>query len=400
MAKINPVSIESLPPGRHYDEHGLFLSVDKRGGRIWYQRYTVRGRRRCNELGSYPELSLAQARNLALANLRVVHEGQDPFLKKSREAIPTFAAAATRVVDQRRPSWSEKEAEDWMRAFRLHVFPEIGDTLVSEVATPRLLEIVTEIQNTNLPTGRRVLRYISTVMDVAVVQGYRDDNPAGETLVAALPMRSADVEHHPSVPYAEAPAALVAIRTSDAWIFTRLALVFLILTGARSGEIRGAVWDEINLNARLWIIPEERMKHGEEHRVALSAHALAVLEIARGLGFRSGLIFPSPKGRMLYTKDLADVLHRLDIGGVPHGFRSTFRTWCGDTGVLWEQAEASISHAVGSKVERAYARGDLLERRRPVMESWAQFLFGDAVPVASDFPEHPSARRRRMRHFG
>ena len=246
----------------------------------------------------------------------------------------------------------------------------------------------------------RVLRYISTVMDVAVVQGYRDDNPAGETLVAALPKRSAEVEHHPSVPHVQAPAVLVAIRTSDTWMFTRLALVFLILTGARSGEVRGAVWDEINLNERLWIIPEERMKHGEEHRVALSAHAVAVLEIARSLGSRTGLIFPSPKGGMPYTKDLADVLHRLDIAAVPHGFRSTFRTWCGDSGVLWEQAEASISHVVGSKVERAYARGDLLERRRPVMESWAQYLCGDAVPVLSDFPEHPAARRRRMRSCG
>ena len=400
MARINPVSIESLPPGRHYDEHGLFLSVDKRGRRIWYQRYTIRGRRRCNELGSYPELSEAEARRLALANQRVVAQGQDPFLKKTREAIPTFAVAAMAVVEQRRPSWSEKEGEDWLRAFRLHVFPKIGDTLVSEITTAQLLELVTGIQNTNLPTGRRALRYISTVMDVAVVQGYRDDNPAGETLLAALPKRRAEVEHHPSVPHAQAPAVLVAIRTSGAWIFTRLALVFLILTGARSGEARGAVWDEIKLNERLWIIPEERMKHGEEHRVALSAHAIAVLEIACSLGSRTGLIFPSPKGGMLYTKDLADVLHRLDIAAVPHGFRSTFRTWCGDTGVLWEQAEASISHAVGSKVERAYARGDLLERRRPVMESWAQYLCGDAVPVLSDFPEHPAARRRRMRHSG
>ena len=400
MARINSVSIESLPPGRHHDEHGLFLSVDKRGRRIWRQRYTIRGRRRSNKLGSYPELSQADARKLALANLRVVHEGQDPFLKKTREAIPAFAVAAMAVVEQRRPSWSKKEGEDWLRAFRLHVFPEIGDTLVSKVTTARLLELVKEIQSTNLPTGRRVLRYISTVMDVAVVQGYRDENPAGETLVVALPKRNAEVEHHPSVPHAEAPAVLVAIRTSGAWIFTRLALVFLILTGARSGEVRGAVWDEINLNEHLWIIPEERMKHGEEHRVALSAHAVAVLEIARSLGSRTGLIFSSPKGGMLYTKDLADVLHRLDIAAVPHGFRSTFRTWCGDTGVLWEQAEASISHVVGSKVERSYARGDLLERRRPVMESWAQYLCGDAVPVLSDFPEHPAARRRRMRQPG
>ena len=400
MPKLNPVSIESLPPGRHHDKNGLYLRVGKRGRRSWHQRYTVRGRRRPTELGTYPELSLAQARGLALANLRVVLEGQDPVLKKSRKAIPTFALAAKTVVEQRRASWAQKEGEDWLRAFRLHVFPEIGDKLVSAVTTLHLLELVARILSTNPPTGRRVLRYISTVMDWAVLHGYRDDHPVGEALVAALPKGKGEVAHYPSVPHSEIAEVLVAIRTSRAWILTRLALVFLILTGARSGEVRGAVWDEISLAERLWIIPGNRMKTGEEHRVALSSHAVAILKIALKLGSGTGLIFPSNKGAMLYTKDLADVLHRLGIAAVPHGFRSTFRTWCGDTGVLWEQAEASLSHAVGSPVERSYARGDLLERRRPVMKAWAKYLCGDAVPVVSDFPEHPSARRRRMRHSG
>ncbi len=263
----------------------------------------------------------------------------------------------------------------WESSLRTYVYPHLGKRLVSDVSTADIMTVLTPIWHDRHETARRVRQRIGAVMQWAVANGYRSDNPAGEAIRAALPKRNGAPQHQRALSHAEVGAAIVQVRESDASLAAKRCFELLVLSACRSGEVRGARWEEIDWDTATWTVPGSRMKAGREHRVPLAARALEVLQAARELPAGSGLVFPSVRGGELSDNTLSKLLRELGIPAVPHGFRSSFRDWCGECATApREVAEAALAHVVRNKVEAAYARSDLFERRRQLMDDWATYL--------------------------
>ena len=286
-----------------------------------------------------------------------------------------------------RPGWrNAKYAAQWKTELRTYAYGRIGEMPVSEVTTAEVLEVLGPIWHDKAETARRVRARIGAVMKWAMAQGYRGDNPAGEAITQALPRHRKRRQHMRALPHAEVDGAIEAVRASDASGVVKLALEFLVLTAARSGEVRLATWQEMDLEAREWTLAPERMKSNRAHRVPLSGRAMEILRQARGLRDGEGLVFPGARaGRPLADATLSRVLRQLGIEAVPHGFRSSFRDWAAEcTNAPRAVMEAALAHAVRDPTEAAYARSDLLERRRKLMEDWAAYLSaegGKVVPM-------------------
>ena len=376
-------------PGRHGDANGLYLVVKPSGAKSWVLRTVVRGRRCDMGLGGYPLVSLAEAREAAFANRKLARAGGDPLALKRRSDIPVFEEAARTVIEIHKPTWRDggKSAGQWTSSLRQYAFPRLASKPVDTITTADVMAVLLPIWAEKSVTARRVRQRISAVMKWAVAQGYRGDNPAGDAIASALPRVGNRRRHFRSVHHTEAGDAIRAVWEAQAPLSARLAFEFLVLTATRSGEVRGASWSEFDVDAATWTIPDERMKGGREHRVPLSNRALAILEEARTLDDGSGLAFPAPTGRKpMSGSALSKLLRELGIDAVPHGFRSTFRDWCSESArVPREVAEACLAHTVKG-VEGAYARSDLLDLRRKLMERWAAYLAADAgdtvVPMA------------------
>ena len=361
---------------KYWDGNGLILVVQPTGSKSWIQRLTIRGRRRELGLGGFPATSLKQAREQAFANLQEARQGRDPLKeKRSAARVPTFAAAAEKVFEQQAPSWrNQKHSKQWGATLGTYVFPSIGERSVSSVTSADVLEILMAIWHTRPETARRVRGRINAVMEWAVAMEFRPDNPC-DRLKRALPRQKDVVKHMRALPYAEVSAAIATVQQSQASLATKLALEFLMLTAARSGEVRGAKWDEIDLDSMTWLIPAERMKAKREHAVPLSRRAVQVLEMARPLANASGLIFPSPRGRVLSDMTLSKLLREQGIPAVPHGFRSSFRDWAGErSGVQDAVIEAALAHTIRNPTKAAYARTDYFGLRQPLMDDWAEYL--------------------------
>ena len=374
-------------PGRYCDGNGLNLAVQPSGSKQWVQRLTIHRRRRELGLGGYPLVSLAEARVAAFENRKLARAGGDPLALKRVSAVPAFEQAAHAVIELHRPSWrSAKHAAQWSATLAEYAFPRLGKLSVAAVTASDVMEVLKPIWHTKPETARRVRQRISAVMKWAVAQGFRADNPAGDAIGAALPRNGRSRRHHRALPHCAVAAAVAAVRTSNAGIATKLAFEFLVLTAARSGEIRLATWAEIDTDSRQWSVPGERMKAGQPHRVPLCNRARALLAQARTIADGSGLVFPSPTGRALSDATLSKLLRELGIDAVPHGFRSSFRDWAGEfTNAPRAVMEAALAHTVRDKAEAAYARSDLFERRRALMEQWETYLSTDAgalVPAA------------------
>ncbi len=374
-------------PGMYSDGNGLNLRVELSGTKQWVQRVTVAGKRTMLGLGGYPAISLADARELAAANQRAVKQGRDPLAEKRqaaeerrRPAVPSFSEAAERVIEMHRPTWSNaKHAAQWTSTLATYAHPVIGRKPVDEVDSGDVLAILTPIWTSKSETASRVRQRMETVFDWVVAQGWRPDNPAGRAITRALPRVSRVKRHHAALPVLDVPAALKTVRESGADMATRLAFEFLVLTAARSSEARLATWGEMDLQSATWKVPAERMKARREHTVPLSGRSLEILGKARELnGHGTGLVFPAGRpGKALSDMTLTVLLRRLGIPAVPHGFRSSFKDWCievrgGDD--RWFTSEAALAHNLGGSTEMAYARTDLLELRRPLMDEWAGFL--------------------------
>ncbi len=362
-------------PGLYWDEHGLILRVKPSGYKQWIQRLFIQGKRHELGLGSVRLVTLAQAREAAIANRRLARSGGNPMASR-RQSVPTFEQAAAKVVAMHRPNWKgAKQAAQWTASMRDYVYPKMGRMRVDGITTADVMAVLSPIWNTKPPTARRVRQRIGTVMKWAIAQGYRMDNPAGEALGAALPKQGGIQRHFKALPYGEVAAAIRTVRQSEAVLAVKLGFEFLILTACRSGEMRGARWEEIDLEASEWRIPAERMKHKRYHRVPLSARAQEILAKARENTTNSEWVFPSPAGRPLTDLALSGLLRELGIPSVPHGFRSSFRDWAAEsTDAPHAVMEAALSHVVRNQVETAYARSNLFERRRTLMEQWAEFL--------------------------
>ena len=364
--------------GRYCDGHGLYLEVHKTGRRNWLQRLVIRGQRCELGLGSYPLVTLKEAREQALANRRLARAGGDPLAKKRRASgVPTFAVAASRVLEQKRAGWrNPKHAKDWPASLERHAFPRIGGRRVSEVTSADVLEILNPIWHHKPETARRLRQRINTVMQWAVAMEYRTDNPC-DRVGATLGRQRDVVQHMAALPHAEVAEALETIHASGATTAVKLAFEFLVLTAARSGEVRKAEWTEIDFDAAMWTVPAERMKANREHEVPLSPRAIEILDAARALADDSGLVFPSRRGKPLSDMTLSKLLKEQGIPAVPHGFRSSFRDWAAEeTNHPREVVEAALAHQVKDKVEAAYARSTLFERRRRLMNDWSLYLGG------------------------
>ena len=369
--------LRSAPPGRHADGNGLYLFVQPSGTRSWIQRLVVRGRRRELGLGSLALVPLAEAREKALANRKLARQGGDPLAEKRRtEGIPTFAEAATRALEQKQAGWrNRKHAREWLSSLRRLAFPRIGKVPVSEVSSADVLEILTPIWHRKAETARRVRLRLRAVLEWAVAMEYRIDNPC-DRIGPVLGTQQHVARHMRALPHREVAAAIGTVRGSTALGAAKLAFEFLVLTAARWSEVRWAEWAEIDRSGRVWTIPARRMKANRQHRVPLCGRALEILEAAQALGEGAGpLVFTPGGGKPLDDKQLRWLLREQGIAAVPHGFRSSFQDWAGEeTDHPREMIEAALAHVVRNRVEAAYARSDLFERRRTLMAEWARYL--------------------------
>ena len=292
--------------------------------------------------------------------------------------MPTFEVAAEKVVVLHSKTWKagSRLPEKWRASFRRYAFPRIGRKRVGEITTTDVLAVLTPIWHDKHATAREVRSRVGTVMKWAVAKGYRQDNPAGDAIGAALPRKNGGTVHLKALPHSQVAGALAKVRGSGSSL-AKLALELVVLTACRVGEVLGARWSEIDLEGATWIVPASRMKANREHRVALSPRAVQVLTEARSLATGQGLVFPGSTGRKISRTTLADLLTRLEVAGTLHGFRSTFRDWCAEASVDREVAEASLAHTVRNQVEAAYFRSDLFDRRRDVMDAWATYCKED-----------------------
>ena len=368
------------PVSRRGDGNGLYLTVQPTGTQSWIQRIVIRGRRRDVGLGGFPLVSLKEARDKAFSNRKAARGGGDPVADRQRpDTVPTFADAAERVWTDKHPGWRHpRHAHDWLSSLTRHVLPHIGATPVSRVSSAEVLDTLRRIWHVRPETARRVRQRISAVLDWAVAMEYRSDNPC-DGLGPVLGPQQDLVEHMRALPHGEVAEAIRTMGGSGATPAVKLAFEFLVLTAARSGEVRGARWAEINLRAGVWTIPAGRMKSKREHRVPLCGRAVKMLRAARTLGDGRGpLVFPSQGGKPISITRLPRLLQNLKVAAVPHGFRSSFRDWAAEqTNHPREVIEAALAHVVANQTEAAYARSDLFERRRRLMDEWATYLSGE-----------------------
>ena len=372
-------------PGRYGDGNTLFLVVAPGGSKSWVQRLTIHGRRHDIGLGGYPLATLAEARDMALDNRRLARKGGDPLAEKRRAKVPNFREAALATFEANKPRWrNAKVTKNWWQQMELHALPKLGPLAVNAVGREDVLRVLTPIWTDRPEAARRVRRSIRQTLDWAMAHGHVETNVAADAVRGALPTMPSVKHHYRALPYQELGAALGIIGASRASDSAKGCLTFIACTAARSGEARGATWDEIDLERRLWTIPAARMKSANEHRVPLSDPAIAVLERVRPLSGGDGLVFPSPQrpGKPMSDMTLTKVLRVTDLAArtTVHGLRSSFRDWCADTNKPREIAEAALAHVV-SGVEGAYFRSDLIERRRGVMEAWAQYITGETGTV-------------------
>jgi integrase len=378
--RLNAVSVRNTKtPGRYADGNGLYLFVDESGAKRWLLRTVVAGKRRDIGLGSAQLVPLADAREEAAKLRRMARAGGDPLAERRRErrTVPTFEEAALKVHAAHAATFkNEKHAAQWLASLKSDVFPVFGAKLVDAVEPADVLRALSPIWISKPETARRLKQRIKVVLDWAKASGHRTGENAVEGVARALPKHRTQQTHHAALPYAAVPQFLTDLRAAQAGDATKLALEFLILAAARTGEVLGARWEEIDLDAGIWTVPGGRMKAGKEHRVPLSARCIELLQEARAISDGGAFVFPgrTPKAP-LSNMALLMLVRRLGYKKVTvHGFRSTFRDWVGErSSAPTEVAEASLAHAVKNKTEAAYFRSDLFERRRALMESWAAF---------------------------
>ena len=381
---LAPAFVRSAPPGHHIDGNGLYLYVQPTGARSWIQRLVIRGKRCELGLGSVALVPLAEAREKAVANRKLAREGGDPLAEKRRlQSVPTFAEAAAAVVEQKQAGWKNAEqVRAWRNSLRRYAFPRIGTRPVSEVESGDVLAVLSPIWHAKPVIARAVRQRIHAVLEWAVAMNLRNDNPADRVRPVLGPQRNI-VEHMRALPHRKVAAALAAVRASRKQPVDKLAFEFLVLTAARSGEVRGARWDEMDTAGRVWTLSARRMKMKRDHRVPLCGRAMEVLDAARTLG-DGALVFSPGGGQPLDVQRFRRLLARCGVDCVPHGFRSSFRDWAAEeTDHPREVIEAALAHVVQNPVEAAYARSDLFERRRRLMADWAAYLGAERQPEDS-----------------
>ncbi|MBP2227181.1 integrase [Azospirillum agricola] len=393
---LTAVTVRNAKPGRHADGNGLYLEVDESGARRWLLRIMVQGKRRDIGLGSTSLVSLAEARDTAIAMRKVARAGGDPLAERQKalRVVPTFETAARTCHTEHKDSWKNgKHTDQWLTTLETYAFPMIGTMTVDRIGMPEVRDVLLPIWLEKPETARRVRQRIGTVLDWAATKAFREGENPVRSVAKGLPKQKDTDKHFAALPYDEVPSFLTQLREIDqTGPVVKLAMEFLILTAVRSGEMRGATWREFDLGAKLWTIPGERMKGGKVHVVPLAPRAVEILQEARKLARKpdddDALVFEGNKpGNPMSDMTLTMVLRRMEMKATAHGFRSTFRDWTAETtNTPSDVAEMALAHTIKNKVEAAYRRGDLLEKRRVLMELWADFCQGataDVVPITA-----------------
>lgn len=401
VAKLNDRQVKALKAdGLHACGEGLYLQI-KGSARGWIFRYQVAGKRRDMGLGSALDVSLREARDAVEAARRSIREGVDPVdaRRAERPIIPTFGKFADALIEDLEKGFTnEKHRYKWRLTLGDAYCSPIRGKLVTDITTADVLTVLKPVWLAKPETASKLRGRLEKVLDAAKARGFRTgENPATWRghLANLLPKQPGLVRgHHPAMPYDDVPDFVGRLRARDA--VAARALEFLILTAARAGEVFGATWGEIDTTAKLWTIPAARMKAGKDHRVPLTGRALAILREMSKLRTSNdpaAFVFPGARaGRPLSNMAFKQLLDRMgEAGFVPHGFRSSFRDWCGEcTPFPREVAEAALSHSIGNAVEQAYRRGDALEKRRKLMTAWAGFIEPKAANVVTLKPNKES----------
>lgn len=394
--KLTKKMVDRAGAGRHGDGNGLYLVVDPSGARRWIVRVVVKDQKNKKGgplrtdfgLGGADVVTLNQARERALEYRRMAKQGLNPRSNIARET-PTFEEIALQVHIDRMPTWKNaKHRQQWINTLRDYAFPKIGRMPVDSIGQPETLMCLLPIWTEKHETAKRLAQRIKIVLDVAKSKGFRDgENPVTAIKEAGvLPKVKAKPVHHKAMNWRDVPAFYAVLSNRHA--MAAKALMFTCLTGSRTSEVLGIKWSEIDFVARVWTCPVERMKTGEEHRVPLTDEMLAIIEPLRALD--SDYVFEGQKRhRPLSNMAMLMLLRRMQVEGVTvHGFRSTFRDWASEAAnAPREVAEISLAHKVGSEVERAYARSDLLEKRRLLMDRWSRYvvgIIGDVIELESN----------------
>jgi integrase len=393
--ELNALTVKAAAPGRYADGNGLYLLVKPTGARSWVFRYMLRGISR--EMGLGPAAGsdavlLADARELARAHRAELRAGLDPLQNRNTKAAEaaaqvqaaavagtTFRAVAERYIADNRHSWrNPKHRQQWQNTLSTYVYPAIGELPVAAVGKANVLQILEPIWRDKPETASRIRGRIETILDAATARDLRTgENPARWRghLSHILPKRTRlSRGHHRAMPYADVPGFVAKLRARKA--VAAAALEVAILTAARTGEVIGATWAEFDLARAIWTVPAHRMKAGKEHRVALAPRAVAILESMRQPeAVEADFVFAGEGGGKLSAMAMSMLLRRMGIDATVHGFRSSFRDWASEcTAFAHEVAEMALAHTVESKVERAYRRGDLFEKRARLMADWARFV--------------------------
>jgi integrase len=380
MGRLTSRKVETAKPGKYGDGDGLQLAVTPSGAKKWVLRFLWQGKAREMGLGSYPEVGLAEARDKALAGRRLARKGVDPIAERRKDrGIPTFGELADEIADQLAEGFrNEKHKAQWRMTLTVYA-ERLRAKPVDKIETADVLGVLRPIWQAKPETASRLRGRIERVLNAAKAKGYRTgENPAAwrghlENLLAKRQKLTRG--HHAAMPYADIPTFVARLRERES--VAARALEFAILTAARSGEVLGARWSEIDFEATVWTLPPERMKAAREHRVPLSKRTLAILKEVHEA--RTGdYVFPGQRtGRPLSVMALEMVLRRMDADVTTHGFRSSFRDWAGnETHFPRELAEHALAHVIGDKAEQAYRRSDALGRRRDLMDAWARYSEG------------------------
>lgn len=384
---LNAKKVEHAKPGRHADGKGLYLLVKPSGAKSWVLRVQADGRRRDFGLGPVDLVPLAEARDKAIQGRRFMRDGLDPSLewKRKKDVLPTFEMAAREYYDSVKAGFrNARHSASWLSSLEAYAFPIIGTKRVDTIDATALHSALAPIWLTIPETARRVRQRMGLVLDYAKAKGWRTEETPMRSVATMLPKHKRVDNHHSAMPYSDAPA-FARLMEGKGDTVGRLALRLTILTAARSGEVRGATWDEFDLEAKVWNIPGSRMKAGQPHSVPLPDAAMDILKTMVGFvaGHKGELVFKGVGGKALSDMTLSKALRDAGVKDYTvHGFRSSFRDWVAEqTSFPGEWAEAALAHTLSNKVEAAYRRTKYLDQRRKLMDAWADYLGGQVSVV-------------------
>lgn len=373
-------------PGRYADGNNLYLLIEPSGARRWILRLTVHKRRRDMGLGNAKLVPLQKAREMAIHYRAIARSGDDPFIERNKEKglTETFQSCAESVFNIVEPGLKNKKfAKSWLSSLEKHAYPFIGEMPISQITSSDILNVLTPIWNEKSETARKIKQRMRMIIKWARAKGYFVGDDPVELAEQALPKVKRVKEHFKAVDFNDLPELLTRIKKCNVLSVSKLALEFTILTAGRTTEVINATWNEINWQKELWVIPANRMKNNQEHYVPLTTRLIEILNELKKQKTKTDFIFEGPTNKPISNNTMRLIIQkRLNVDATIHGMRSSFKDWASETTNFGnEVSEMALAHNITNKVEAAYRRGNLLQKRRELMQSWDNFLQGNEIKV-------------------